>query len=122
MLIEQYESIDAVLTRMKADLPPNLLADEQSTGDEYEWLSNGDRALLVPYLGAPFASAYLYRGQVAHYSPCLPSAFRGIPRVKSPFEMTPRQRALCLLRRVRLDEFLALLAEHPATAFVETIP
>jgi hypothetical protein len=117
MLIEQFESIDALLTYIRSDVLPNPFTDRRFTGDEYEWMTNGDRAQLVPSMGAPFASPYLYRGQTAHYSPCLPSAFRGIPFVYSPLEMTPRGRALLLLRRVRLDEFLALLVDHPATAF-----
>lgn len=119
--IEHFESIDSVLARLRTDIPPNPFADSRYQDGDYEWVTDGDRVRLVPSIAAPFWSPYLYRGQAKRHTPCLPSALRGISPAKSPFELTPRDRAICLLRRVRLEEFLVALADHPATAFGESI-
>lgn len=119
--IEHFKSIDGVLARLRTDIRPNPFADARYRDGDYEWVTDGDRFQLVPSIAAPFWSPYLYRGQTKRHTPCRPSALRGISLVQSPFELTPQERAICLLRRVRLEEFLVALANHPATAFAESI-
>jgi FRG domain len=114
---QHFGSIDEVFALLRADTPPNSFfpdLDEHA----YEWITNGDCAQLVPALAHPF----LYRGQAARYVPCFPTAFRGLTPVDHPRKLTGAERAKCLLRRVRLEEFLCVLASHPASAFARDLP
>jgi hypothetical protein len=125
--VEHFESVDCALARLRSDVPPNPFAGTNYfpgtsySDDDYEWATSGDGVQLVPSLSSPFWSPYLYRGQMDHHSPCLPSAFRGITPSRSPRDATPLERSTLLLRRVRLEEFITALADHPASAFAESI-
>ena len=114
---EHIGSIDELLTLLRADLSPNPFFPDLDQHD-YEWLTNGERAQLVPNLAHPF----LYRGQTGRHLPCIPTAFRGLKLVDHPQKLPRAERAECLLRRVRLEEFLCLLDSHPASAFARDLP
>ena len=109
-------SIDEVLVLLKADVPENpfLVKGNQH---EYMWIRDGERIKLVPSVSSQFWSPFLYRGQTKRYVPCLPGVFRGMPLLAHPQELSRRDRAKCLLFRARLEEFLSVLAKHPATEF-----
>jgi len=114
---QHFGSIDELLALMRADMSPNPLFPDLEE-HEYEWLTNDGAAQLVPTLAYPF----LYRGQTARHVPCLQTAFRGLTPVDHPQKLTSAERAKCLLLRVRLEEFLSVLASHPASAFARDLP
>lgn len=79
------------------------------------------RRSYLPSLASPFWSSFLYRGQVKRHPRCIPSVFRGLQFVDHPQKLTRRERAQCFLERVRLEEFLLALADHPAVAYAREI-
>ena len=117
MRSEHFSSIDELLALLRADLSPNPFFPDLDQ-HAYEWVTNGDRAQLVPALAHPF----LYRGQTARHVPCFPNAFRSLRPADHPQKLTRAERAKCLLLRVRLEEFLCLLDSHPASAFARDLP
>src|ERR1700761_1948131 len=93
---EHFGSIDELLALLRADLSPNSFFPDLDQ-HAYEWLTNGDRAQLLPVLAHPF----LYRGQTGRHLPCIPTAFRGLTLVDHPEKLSRIERAKCLLLRVR---------------------
>lgn len=91
-------------------------------GIEYIWTREG---CLIPSIASPFASPYLYRGQVARYQPCLPSVFRGLTacgrRAWHPDWLTVREKLGLIAHRARLEEFVRVIADHPASAYAREI-
>ena len=117
--VEHFESIDAALDRIRADIPSNpILSDSRI---DYEWVTDGSGGRLVPSLASPFWSPFLYRGQTQRHSRCIPGVFRGLQFVDHPRKLTRRERAQCFLARVQLEEFLLALGDHPAVAYARDI-
>ena len=119
MRSQHFESVDAVLDRIRADVPWNPFLRESKV--TYEWVADGSEGRLVPSLASPFWSPFLYRGQVQRHYPCIPGVFRSLQVVRHPQKLTPRKRAQCFLARVQLEEFLLALRDHPAVAYARDI-
>jgi|GEM_PF-3135189 len=115
MKVQHFESIDAVLERIREDVPWNPFQEQD--GVAYEWVTDGIEGRIVPSLASPFWSPFLYRGQVHRHSPCIPGVFRGLQFVDHPQKLTGVERAKCFLARLRLEEFLLALAGHPAITY-----
>jgi len=117
--VEHFESIHAVLDRIRADIPSNpFLSDSRI---DYEWVADGSEGRLVPSLASPFWSPFLYRGQTHRHPRCIPGVFRGLQFVDHPRKLTRRERARCFLARVQLEEFLLALGDHPAVAYARDV-
>jgi hypothetical protein len=58
---EHFGSIDELLALLRADLSPTPFFPDLDQ-NAYKWLTNGDRAQLVPTLAHPFL--YLLHGQI----------------------------------------------------------
>lgn len=58
--VEHFESIDAVLDRIRADVPWNPFLSDSKIA--YEWVADGSGGRLVSSLASPFWSPFLYRG------------------------------------------------------------
>lgn len=108
--------MDELLARLVADVPRNPFLDEQKT-KTYVWVQDGDSGRIVPSIVNAFWSPYLYRGQLARHTPCVPAVFRKLKVVKHPQQLSRKERARCFLDRVRLEEFLLALAQHPACEY-----
>lgn len=117
--VEHFESIDAVLDRIRTDIPWNPFLSDSKIA--YEWVADGSAGRLVPSLASPFWSPFLYRGQAQRHSPCIPGVFRGLQFVDHPQKLTRRERARCFLARIQLEEFLLALGDHPAVAYARDI-
>jgi hypothetical protein len=119
MRLQHFDSIEDVLAFIRSAVPENPF---RSSGGKYIWAKDGDGGRLVPPLSSPFSSPYLYRGQAERHRPCLPTVFRGLKRlVRNPQKLSRRDRAKLFLARIRLEEFLLALADHPAYVFSEEI-
>lgn len=90
----------------------------RSDGFDYEWTAEGT---LVPTLNLAYSSRFLYRGQVARHSPCVPGVFRGIGHVDHPHKLSELEHAKCFVNRLRLEEFLIALDSHPAMLYAQQI-
>lgn len=119
MKSQHFESVEAVLDRIRADIPWNPFLSNSNIA--YEWAADGSEGRLVPSLASPFWSPFLYRGQVQRHSPCVPGVFRSLQFVDHPQKLTPGERARCFLARVQLEEFLLALRDHPAVAYAHDI-
>jgi hypothetical protein len=122
-VIRHHRSIDEVLELFEKDVVANQMRNLFRLGDiEYLWTADGS---LIPSITSPFASAFLYRGQTARYRPCLPSVFRGISvsRCESAgwAGLSLAERVRLIVERVRLDEFVSALFDHPASAYAREI-
>lgn len=122
-IIQHFNSIDEVLSLLKK----NVVTDEMRNlfrldGIEYLWTAEGT---LIPSITAPFVSPFLYRGQVGRYQPCLPGVFRGLTkglvRGIGLNGLSPSDRARLFIERVRLEEFVLALFDHPASAYANEI-
>lgn len=111
--VRHFENIDEVLAVLEQDVESDEIRKYFFWLDDvdYLWTAEGN---LIPSIAAPFASPFLYRGQVTRHQPCVPGVFRGLDQVGHPQELPPSQRARCFADRVRLEEFLLALDEHPA--------
>lgn len=123
--MEQFDSIEQLLLRLKKDIPRNPLGTVEGR-DEYEWIDGGDDdgVRIIPSLNSPFISPYLYRGQTRRYSPCFPALYRAycdFPGIKRPGELPSEKRDAYLLGQVRLMEFLLTLERHPAMVHAREI-
>lgn len=118
-ILRHFDSVESALA----------LFDEALVGEElgkyfyldtvdHLWTSDGT---LIPSITSPFASPYLYRGQVTRYSPCLPSVFRGLAPGDHPLKLPPGDRARLLIDRVRVEEFALALDAHPASSYAREI-
>lgn len=119
MKLQHFESVDAALEQIRAGVPWNPFVSQNDV--VYEWVANGSEGRIVPSLASPFWSPFLYRGQMHRHSPCIPGVFRGLQFVDHPQKLTRLERAKCFLARVRLEEFLLALADHPAVAYAREI-
>ena len=118
-VIRHFDSIDDALALFDEALVGGELRNCCHLDDvDHLWTSDGT---LIPSITSPFASSYLYRGQVARYSPCLPSVFRGLMPADHPLKLLPRDRARLLIDRVRVEEFALALDAHPASAYANEI-
>lgn len=119
--VEHFESVDAVLDRIRADIPWNPFLSDDDSKVAYEWVADGGEGRLVPSLASPFWSPFLYRGQWQRWPRCIPAVFRGLQFVDHPQKLLRRERARCFLARVQLEEFLLALADHPAVPYARNI-
>jgi len=119
--VEHFESVDAVLDRIRADVPWNPFLSDDDSKVAYEWVADRSEGRLVPSLASPFWSPFLYRGQCRRWPRCIPAVFRGLQFVDHPQKLTRWERARCFLARVQLEEFLLALADHPAVPYAREI-
>lgn len=116
-----YASVFDVLEQIENDRPPNPFPVGDDEG--YEWIDFGDEdgGRIMPSLNSRFVSPFLYRGQIKHYSPCLPSLYRRLPATRDPSTITEDQRAGVLLNIIRQAEFQIVLPGHPAIQLASEI-
>jgi hypothetical protein len=118
--IKHFHSVEAPLAVLLAEVPANPFRADHDI-DDYEWAADADGVSLLPSIASAFWSPFLYRGQTQRHQPCVPGVFRGLSFVDHPQKLSRLERARCFLARVRLEEFLSALAEHPATEFAQQI-
>lgn len=115
MRVEHFGSINEVMALLRSEVPDNPFHGMK--GGAYNWVRDGDEARLLPSPCASFSSPFLYRGQTERYSPCLPGVFRGMPMVKRLQDLSNLDEAKLFLARIRMEEFLAALPQHPSYAY-----
>ncbi|HJR72103.1 MAG TPA: FRG domain-containing protein [Luteimonas sp.] len=116
---QHFDSIEQVLALFDQETVADELRNYfRLEGIDYLWTAEG---ALIPSITAPFASPYLYRGQVARYRPCVPAVFRGLEQTHHPRKLPPADRARSFVDRVRLEEFVLALEAHPASAYAREI-
>lgn len=112
-------SVNDALALFEEDLVgAQVCNDYRLHGIDYLWTSDGT---LVPSVGAPFVSPYLYRGQVARHQPCIPSVFRGLSSTDDPLSLPSADRSRLFADRVKLEEFVLAIEGHPACAYAREI-
>jgi hypothetical protein len=82
-----------------------ILSESQPRWMPY-WNSRANAFALAP----SHRIKYLYRGQTARYSPCLPAASRGVSTERGQLE--------CLLNFVRMHWFCDILSQHPMVSYL----
>jgi len=120
MLYEKhFASIDDVLAELEKDVSSAHVCEFFSLdGITHLWTKDGT---LVPSVTSSFSSPFLYRGQVHRHRPCVPGVFRGLSQANHPHQLPPADWARCLVDRIKLDEFVSALEDHPATAYAREI-
>jgi len=122
--VEHFDSIDDVLEVLQKE----VVADEMRARYplharyEYLWMAAGS---LIPSVCSPFISPFLYRGQIARYRPCLASVFRGLKcdvyDGRGLSDLLPVDRIRLFVERIRLEEFVLALCDHPAMEYAAQI-
>lgn len=116
MQARHFDSVAHAMAFLRSEIPENPF-HPMKDGKAYVWARDGDEARLLPSPGASFSSPFLYRGQIARHSPCVPGVFRGLPLVRDFQKLSHLDQAKLFLARVRMEEFLAALPQHPAHAY-----
>lgn len=116
MQARHFDSVAHAVAFLRSEIPENPF-HPMLDGKAYVWARDGEAARLLPSPGASFSSPYLYRGQIARHSPCIPGVFRGLPMVRDFQQLSQLDQAKLFLARVRMEEFLAALPQHPAHAY-----
>lgn len=121
---QQFDSVDDVLLFLEENIVADEVRERYPLHAKYEYLWASDGSL-IPSMCQPFVSPFIYRGQVSRHSPCLPSVFRGLSKEADPVRgwesLSPSDRAKLFVERVRLEEFLLALQDHPASAYAREI-
>lgn len=114
--VQHFGSIDEVMAFLKSEVPGNPFLGMKNAR-AYNWIRDGDEMRLLPSPSTSFSSPFLYRGQTTRYSPCLPGVFRGMPMVHQLHELSNLDEANLFLARIRMEEFVAVLPQHPSHAY-----
>lgn len=119
-----FSSIDDLIEWVERDLVSAGMREMFPLHANYEYLWSSE-GTLVPSPCSSFASPFLYRGQVERYQPCITSVFRGLDP-ESDFSLgwkglSKRDRARLFIERVRLEEFVLALLDHPARGYAKEI-
>ena len=90
--------------------------DRDSLPPDLEWVNCGKdfpsaKLLLME------SSADLFRGQTDVYSPCYSKAYRGLPLVKRPRELSEEFRVKFLASQAKTLWYVFLLQKHPAISY-----
>lgn len=123
-MVKHFNSIDEVLTLLQKDVVAGEMQQLFPLHSKYEylWAAGGS---LVPSIGSSFISPFVYRGQITRYQPCLPGVFRGlsaeVDRAIGWSSLSFPERAKLFVERVRLEEFVMALRDHPASAYAHEI-
>lgn len=116
MRVQHFGSIDEAMALLISEVPGNPFLGMKGA-KAYNWIRDGEEARLLPSPSTSFSSPFLYRGQTARYSPCLPGVFRGMPMVHQLQDLPTLDEAKLFLARIRMEEFLAALPQHPSYAY-----
>lgn len=120
MQLRHFGSIEELMAVIRPEVPGEEFFPD-SSGINYMWVADGDVGRLAPAPASGLMWPYVFRGQTSRHSPSVPGVFRGLAFVDHPQKLSRLERARCLLARIRLEEFLAALAAHPAIEYSRRI-